>query len=140
MFHVVESKEDLRKVLAVRAIVFCEEQLVPYEIEIDEHEDSSIHILGQLKDEPIASGRLRFIGDYAKIERLAVRKSYRRKGYGKLLLEYVMNIARQKGFNKFKLHAQVASEKFYTNHGFKPEGDEFLEAKIAHRIMLKHDS
>lgn len=140
MFHVAESEDDLRKVFAVRAIVFCEEQLVPYSIELDEYEDSAIHILGELKGEPIASGRLRFIGEYAKIERLAVRKVYRRQGYGNLLLKYLLDLAREQGFSKFKLHAQVATEKFYLNHDFKPEGDEFLEADIAHRIMLKQDS
>jgi predicted GNAT family N-acyltransferase len=140
MFHVAESEDDLRKVMAVRAIVFCEEQSVPYDIEIDEFEDSSIHILGQLKDEPIASGRLRFVKDYAKIERLAVRKAYRRQGYGELLLKYMLDLAREQRFSKFKLHAQVVTESFYLKHGFKREGEEFLEADIAHRVMLKHDS
>jgi predicted GNAT family N-acyltransferase len=140
MFRVVESKDDLRKVFAVRAIVFCEEQLVPYGIELDKYEESAIHVLGELEDEPIAAGRLRFIGEYAKLERLAVRKSYRGKGYGNLLLKYLLDLAREHGFSKFKLHAQVASEKFYLGHGFKPEGEEFLEADIAHRLMLKHDS
>ena len=140
MFHVAESEDDRRRVFAVRAIVFCEEQLVPYNIELDKFEDSAIHILGELGGEPIASGRLRFIREYARIERLAVRKSYRRNGYGNLLLKYMLEHAREKGFSKFKLHAQVTTEKFYTNHGFKPEGDEFLEADIAHRVMLKHDS
>ncbi len=139
MFHVINSESDLRKVFAIRAIVFCEEQLVPYEIEIDEYEDSAIHILGELSGEPFASGRLRFLGEYAKIERLAIRKRYRGKGYGKLLLNYALDIARNEGFKKFKLHAQVASEKFYLNNGFEPQGQQFLEADIPHRIMLKHD-
>ena len=140
MFRVVKSEDDLRKVFAVRVIVFCEEQLVPYNIELDEFEDSSIHILGELEEEPIASGRLRFIGEYAKLERLAVRKSYRGKGYGNLLLNYVLETAREQGFSKFKLHAQVTSKKFYLNHGFKPEGEQFLEADIEHIVMTKHDS
>ena len=44
MFSVAESESDLRKVFAVRAIVFCGEQLVPYGVELDEYELSLIHI------------------------------------------------------------------------------------------------
>jgi Predicted acyltransferase len=139
-FHVAESEDDLRKVFAVRAIVFCEEQLVPYDIEIDQYESSSIHVLGELEGEPVAAGRLRFVGEYAKIERLAVRMANRGQGYGNSLLNYILDLARDKGFRKFKLHAQVASENFYLKHDFKPEGEEFLEADIAHRIMTKHET
>jgi len=139
IFRIAESSEDQKKVFAIRSKVFCEEQLVPESIEIDEYESSSIHVIGELEGDPVACGRLRFVGDYAKIERLAVQKVYRGQGYGDLLLEFVLDTARAKGFKKFKLHAQVASEQFYLKHGFKPEGGEFLEANIAHCIMIKHD-
>lgn len=140
MFRVVTSQDDLKKVFEIRTLVFCEEQAVPYEIEIDEYEDTSIHILGEFEGEPVACGRLRFIEDYAKLERLAILKAYRGKGYGSLLLEFLLSVAREKGFNVFKLHAQISSEQFYIKHDFKSVGDEFFEANIAHKVMVKYES
>lgn len=139
MFRIVNSKEDRMKLYAVRAIVFCGEQSVSYEVEIDQYEDAAIHILGEIDGEPIASGRIRLIDQFAKIERLAIRKAYRQKGYGKQLLQYALSIAREQGYTKFKLHAQIKSERFYAKQGFKAVGDEFIEADIVHRLMIKED-
>jgi predicted GNAT family N-acyltransferase len=35
------------------------------------------------------------------------------------------------------LHAQTQAEAFYRRFGFVPEGEEFMEARIAHRAMRK---
>ena len=134
---IVTSLDDLIKVFIVRGIVFMEEQGVGYAIEIDAEEHSALHILGELGGEPIASARLRFQGEYAKIERLAVRKQWRGKGYGNQLLDFAITTARHQGLQKFKLHAQTAAQAFYTKHGFEAAGDMFLEADIEHRLMIK---
>ena len=91
MFKIVESLDDLIKTYAVRAIVFIGEQKCPYDEEIDEHEHSSIHILGELNGEPIASARIRFPGSYAKLERIAVRKQWRGQGIGRKLVDRFRN-------------------------------------------------
>ena len=115
------------------------EQHVGYRDEMDEHEHAALHILGELDEEPIAAGRIRFIGAFAKIERLALRKEYRGRGYGDELLRFALEVARGLGFSKFKLHAQVAAKPFYARHGFKSQGETFLEANIQHRLMTKGD-
>ena len=71
MFQVVTNLEDLMKVFIVRGIVFIEEQGVPYTIERDEHDLSATHILGEMDGEPFAAGRIRAIGEYAKLERVS---------------------------------------------------------------------
>ena len=139
MLRVVKSLDDLAKVHAVRAIVFCEEQGVAYDIELDDDDHCALHILGELEGEPVAAGRIRFLGEFAKFERLAIRKAYRGKGYGNQLLHYMLGIAREQGFSKIKLNAQVASAKFYAKHGFVIKGEEFIEANIPHCLMLKED-
>jgi len=140
MFRIVTSLDDLIKVFIVRGIVFLEEQQVPYSIEMDEHEYRALHILGEIDAEPIASGRLRFCGEWAKLERIAVRKQYRNKGLGHQLVEYMLQVARQHGVRKYKMHAQVQLRDYYTKHGFKVQGDKFKEANIDHYLMIREDS
>ena len=48
MFRIATSKEDILKVMVVRGIVFIEEQGVDWEGEIDEHEEESLHVLGEV--------------------------------------------------------------------------------------------
>ncbi len=137
MFRIVTSLDDLMKAFMVRAIVFMEEQQCPYEIEVDEFEYSALHILGEIHGEPFAAGRLRFLGDYAKLERIAVRRAFRGKGYGHQLVDFMMSVAREKGFRKFKMHAQAYLTDFYRQHGFEVKGELFQEANIDHYLMIK---
>jgi predicted GNAT family N-acyltransferase len=137
MFRIVTTQDDLLKCFCVRAIVFVQEQRVPYALEVDEFEYSALHILGELQDEPMASGRIRFLGAYAKLERIAIRDGYRGHGYGHQLVEFMMGVARERGFGKFKMHAQAHLADFYAKHGFIKKGELFEEAGIAHYLMVK---
>lgn len=139
MFKVVQSLDELVKAFIVRGIVFIEEQRTSYSTEIDEHDHASVHIIGEVGDEPFAAARIRFQGEYAKLERLAIRKDWRGKGYGDQLIDFMINVARDCGFRKFKLHAQVKAREFYSKHGFKVVGDTFMEANIEHCLMLKEE-
>jgi len=136
-FRVVQSLDDLVKAYIVRGIVFVGEQEVSYREEVDEHEHAAVHILGEIDGEPIAAARIRLLGPWAKLERMAVRRQYRRRGYGSALLRFALDEARRRGFSKFKLHAQTAAEAFYAKHGFQAQGDIFLEANIEHRLMVR---
>ena len=136
MFSVATNQEDLIKSFVVRGIVFVEEQGISYRIEHDEHDVSATHILGEMDGEPFAAGRIRAVGEYAKLERIAVRKSYRGKGLGHKLTEYMLFVAQEQGFKKFKLHAQSYLKDFYQKHGFEVVGDMFKEAGIDHYLMV----
>jgi predicted GNAT family N-acyltransferase len=65
--------------------------------------------------EPVAAGRIRYLGDYAKLERIAVRKAYRGTGIGHQLVDYMVSISQQNGFSAFKMHAQAHLTDFYEN-------------------------
>ena len=140
MFKVVTHLEDLIKVFIVRGIVFIEEQGVPYAVERDEHDFSATHILGEMDGEPFAAGRIRALGEYAKLERVAVRKAYRGKNLGHELTEFMIAVAKEQGFKKFKVHAQAYLADFYRKHGFEIVGDMFKEAGIDHYLMIRNDS
>ncbi len=139
VFRICTTLDDLASALMVRAIVFMEEQEVAFAEEVDEFEHSALHILGELAGEPMAAARMRFLGEYAKLERIAVRKAWRGRGLGHELVEYMLGIARERGFRKFKMHAQAHLADFYRVHGFEPRGEMFQEAKIDHYLMVKEE-
>ena len=139
-FCVAEAPEKVLKVFVVRGIVFCGEQRVPYSIEWDEHESTALHVLGQVGDEPVAAGRIRYLDGYAKLERIAVRSEYRGRGYGHGLTDFMIQTAKEKGFSECRMHAQVYLKEFYAEHGFQAEGEVFQEAGIDHILMVRNGS
>lgn len=139
LFHLALSPDDRCKALLVRAIVFMEEQHISYVEEMDYGDREALQIVGEIDGEPFATGRIRFIGDIAKLERLAIRKAWRGQGHGDRLMEFMLSTARERGFRKFRLHAQARLRVFYEKHGFRSEGESFSEAGIPHLLMLRDD-
>ena len=138
--RVAVSREDVLKVMVVRGIVFIEEQKVDWEGEIDEFEDTSTHFLGEVRGQPVATGRLRILADgTAKVERIAVRPAWRGQGYARAVVRYLLDHARGRGAQRFVMHAQLYLQKFYEDFGFRREGHVFVECGIDHITMVRED-
>ena len=118
----------------IRFTVFCEEQGVPREIELDEHDAVSVHALVFDEGKPVATGRLLPDGH---IGRMAVLKDWRNRGLGGLMLQRLIEKARQRGDKRIVLSAQVHAVPFYRAHGFVPQGSEYMEAGIRHQQMVR---
>ncbi len=119
----------------LRVEVFVVEQGVPIELEWDEGDEVSIHAVAyDAEGQPVATGRLLPDGH---IGRMAVRKSARGQGIGSQVLEALLAEARRLGYGKLVLHAQSHAIDFYRRHGFVVEGETFMEAGIAHRLMTR---
>ncbi|MFL9925987.1 GNAT family N-acetyltransferase [Herbaspirillum lusitanum] len=131
---VVDQWEVLRAhAQPIRFEVFVDEQKVPAEIELDEMDAVCVHAVAYAEDgAPLATGRLLPDGH---IGRMAVRKPGRGKGVGGAVLQALMQAARARGDREVVLNAQSHAEKFYLAHGFAREGEEFMEAGIAHVTM-----
>jgi predicted GNAT family N-acyltransferase len=135
----ITTEDQYRKALAIRRAVFIEEQNVPEELEIDDDERVCIHVLA-LDEEgrPVATGRILPYGDgVGKMQRIAVLKEARKKGYGRKVMEALEEIGRAKGYTKFVLEAQVHAEKFYEKLGYVTVSEPFYEAGILHVKMEK---
>lgn len=139
IFRIAETSDERLRCLLVRAIVFMEEQQVSCAEEMDGLDPAALQILGEIGSEPVATARIRFFGDCAKLERLAIRKAWRGQGHGDRLLEFMLATARERGYRKFKLHGQERLRTFYEKRGFRAEGDAFLEADIPHLLMRRED-
>ena len=137
-YRIAETKEDVLKVMVVRGIVFIEEQGVDWEGEIDEFEDESLHVLGEVDGQPVATGRLRTLSDgWTKLERIAVRPAWRKRGFAKGMVEFLLAAATERGAKRLKMHAQVYLEDFYGEFGFHREGAIFDECGIDHILMTR---
>jgi predicted GNAT family N-acyltransferase len=68
---------------------------------------------------------------------MAVMQKYRRFGVGGMVLDFLEQIALNEGIQQITLNAQEYVKKFYDNHGYKEEGDVFIEAGIPHVTMVK---
>jgi predicted GNAT family N-acyltransferase len=125
------DREILR---AIREEVFVCEQSVPAEMEWDEFDAQSHHVVAIADGVAIGTGRLLPDGH---IGRLAVLGKWRNQGVGSALLAALIDEARKRGVSRVLLNAQIQALPFYLRHGFQAEDDVFLDAGIAHRRMWR---
>ena len=119
----------------VRETVFVEEQHVPRDLEMDEHDAASRHVVARdAEGGAIGTGRLLPDGH---IGRMAVLADWRGKGVGRALLERLLEEAEGQNLRHLALHAQTQASGFYRRFGFVEEGPEFIEAGIPHRTMVR---
>jgi len=116
----------------IRFAVFVEEQRVPPELEMDEHDANCIHALAFAEGRAVGTGRLLPDGH---IGRMAVLKDWRGRGAGRALLRALIDAARRRGDPEVALNSQVQALGFYRAEGFEPVGAVYEEAGIPHQAM-----
>ena len=132
---VVNNKYDLKKIIEIRKNVFIKEQNVPVEIEIDGLDSEAEHFIAYLDDKPIGCARIRTNKNYVKLERIAILKKNRGKGFGTVLTKFLIDYCRNENFGEIISHSQTCVADFYKKLGFKIRGKPFFEADIEHFEM-----
>ena len=135
---IVQSDQQLEEAYSVRRKVFVDEQQVPEEEEIDHLESEATHFLLYCNHEPAGAGRFRVVDGYGKVERICIIKEYRGTGAGKAVMDKIEAFALNKGLNQLKLNAQTHAIPFYSKLGYKVVSEEFLDAGIPHKTMMKN--
>jgi predicted GNAT family N-acyltransferase len=136
-FTIIDAdyERDLPLLRAVREPVFVHEQQVPIELEWDELDPLSMHVIAIDGDgRPIGTGRLT---PEKKIGRMAVLSPWRSRGVGAALLVRLIEIARSMSYPAIELHAQLSAADFYRHYGFDAYGDIFEEDGIDHVHMRR---
>jgi predicted GNAT family N-acyltransferase len=118
----------------IRYAVFVEEQGVPLEMELDEHDPASLHALAFDGGAAVGTGRL--LPD-AHIGRMAVRREFRGRGVGSAILLRLCEAARSRGEREVVLAAQLHALEFYRAHGFEAYGAVYQDAGIPHQDMRR---
>ena len=135
---IVNNDEQQEEAYSVRRKVFVDEQHVPEEEEIDHLESEATHFLLYYNHEPAGAGRFRVVDGYGKVERICVVKEFRGTGAGKAVMDKIEAYAKNLGLNQLKLNAQTHAIPFYSRLGYKIVSEEFLDAGIPHKTMMKN--
>jgi ElaA protein len=136
------SKEELYAILTLRTDVFIIEQNCPY-MDTDGKDLKSLHLFAADKNNQVhACIRLVKPGvSYLEwaIGRVATSQGYRRSGLGKELMQRGMDyLKKEYSSPDIRISAQCYLKKFYSDFGFLPVGEEYLEDDIPHIEMLYH--
>jgi predicted GNAT family N-acyltransferase len=141
----VKNQGDFAAALAIREIVFIEEQSVPVELERDDEDPTAFHVIGFHRGHAIATGRLLELptpppgetGRWAQIGRMAVLAAHRKQGVGGGVLRALEAEARRRGIGGAMVHSQVHAKGFYERQGYEVVGPVFVEAGMPHVEMRK---
>jgi predicted GNAT family N-acyltransferase len=116
---VARSFEDFMRVAAIRNAVYIGEQQCPYDEEYDGNDMTGTHLLAYIGDEPVGSLRLRLFSGFAKIERLAIRKEFRKSNAAFQLVRASFKFCQKKGYGRIYAHSQSRLVGFWHRFGFQ---------------------
>lgn len=129
---VVCGHDDYQKAMAIRAAVYVGEQGRPYGHEFDGNDHHASHVLTTVNGEPAGTCRIRYFGDFAKVERLAVLPRFRKQRFGArgvayATAKYAFDFSARKGIRQIYGHAlEGPLVKFWGRLGLQPmENGEF---------------
>ena len=125
-------EESQQAAKMIREQVFIQEQNIAAEDEWDAEDAVSLHFVVYDQDQPIATARLL---QNNSVGRVAVLKSHRGLGVGKVLMQAVIAYTQQQQRPFLVLSSQVHAQAFYQALGFMQEGEEYLDCGIPHIDM-----
>ena len=120
--RIARDPNDLMLVTAIRSAVYLAEQDCPIEEEFDGNDLVAAHFIGFVGKEPAGCLRVRFFGEFAKVERLAVRHQFRRSRVSFKLVQASVEYVKRKGFRKIYGQAQDRLVDFWAHFGATPLG------------------
>ncbi len=116
---VARTFDDIMRVAAVRNSVYIGEQECPYDEEYDGNDLSATHLLAYIGDEPVGCLRLRFFAGFAKFERMAIRKEFRKSRAAIQLARAGFKFCQKKGYRRVYGHIQERLVSFWSRFGFR---------------------
>ncbi|PZX18776.1 putative GNAT family N-acyltransferase [Palleronia aestuarii] len=138
MSVLVGVTDDLETCLELRRAVFIDEQGVSEADERDGRDADAVHLLARRDGIAVGCARILVGGGTGKIGRVCVLPSERGTGLGRALILGCLDVLAARGdVTRAKLGAQIHALGFYERLGFVPEGEEYDDAGILHRDMVR---
>jgi hypothetical protein len=103
--QIVKTPEQLQHAYTIRAICFMEENGVAAGLSFDGNDLQATHVVIYVGAEPIGALRIRWFGEFAELERTAMRKAYRNPRYLKIAAEEIFKHIARKGYKVVITHA-----------------------------------
>ena len=123
--------------MALRTVVFVDEQRVPLAEEIDGLDDQATHLVALDGEEIVATCRLLPGGTTIKLGRMVVSKQRRREGIASEMLRVADQQSKLLGGEQIRLAAQTYATALYEQAGYVAHGEPFPDAGIEHIWMSK---
>jgi predicted GNAT family N-acyltransferase len=134
----IRDHQEFAEVLRVRIQVFVEEQGGPIEEEPDPWDSSARHFAAVFRGRVVGTARVYLPAHrVAKVGRVGLLPEFRRRGWGRLLMEEVLRYASALGVSEVVLDAQLAVLPFYERLGFTSIGEPFVDAGVPHVMMRR---
>ena len=131
--------DDYAPCVALRRAVFIVEQGISEADEMDDLDDTSIHLLATVDGRPVGTARVLIDGDIGKIGRICVLADQRGTGLGARIVYAAMDHLRaMPGLARAKLGSQDHAIGFYEKLGFVAYGSFYDDAGIPHRDMIRY--
>lgn len=118
----------------IREEVFMKEQ--GFQDEFDEIDDHCLHLVIE-DDKAIGCARMYEKNNEMVLGRIAVLKEYRHLHIGSYILKTLEEKAKELGYSKVVLSAQVRAQLFYEKNGYQTQGEEYLDEYCPHIFMYK---
>lgn len=115
----VRTVEGLMRVFSVRSAVYIAEQLCPHEEEFDGNDFCATHLLGYVGHEPAGSIRIRCFADFAKVERVAIRREFRHTRLAHKMVRAATELCRAKGYRRLYGQPRTDLVRFYSRFGWR---------------------
>lgn len=130
------TRDDLFKILKVRAAVFNDEQKSSWP-DPDDNDPRAHHVWAVANGQLVAYARYFEIDGNATLGRVLVVPQFRHQGLARDLMDHVLaGIKQHYGRLPIVIHAQLYVRALYDQYGFRSVGKVFLEAQRQHIKMV----
>ena len=130
------KSKQYKDCLSLRKEVFIKELYSDETVEIHDEEKCEFLIIYE-NDMCVATGRIKIENDIVKIQRVAVKKEFRKKGLGKVLIKEIERRCLEKKFLETQVCASINAINFYKSLGYEEYGEIFDRCGINHIMMNK---
>jgi GNAT superfamily N-acetyltransferase len=113
----VRDFEDMAKIIAIRASACFTDPEHLYAKHFDGNDFSATHLIGYIGDEPVATIRIRYFADFARIERLTVRPTHRKSRIAFRMVQAAFAFCREKGYRRLSGVAREEMVPFWSLFG-----------------------
>ena len=114
---VCRTLDDILQAISVRALVYMGEQACPYDEEYDGNDFAgATHLILRRNGQPIGTLRIRWFAEFAKTERVAVRREYRRGRATLMLIMAAKALAERKNYKTLLGYGQVRLIPFWEQY------------------------
>jgi GNAT superfamily N-acetyltransferase len=114
---IARNMEDLSIVFALRASAYFSDEQHSFDKHFEGNDFSATHVIGWIGSEPVATLRIRYFAEFARIERISVRPTHRRSRVAFKIVQAAFAFCRDKGYRRISGVARGEMVPFWSHFG-----------------------